>query len=134
MDEGHGCSRTDRGADRDRHCLYEPLRLSRSGLGLDGREGNRPRRRSFQGRLRDAHPSEKLSPAGSVMDLRANWNYPTSVRFGAGRINELSDAVQVAGMRNPLFVTDPNLAKLPMAQQAAVSLGNARIFSDIKSN
>ncbi|HET7679570.1 MAG TPA: iron-containing alcohol dehydrogenase [Xanthobacteraceae bacterium] len=69
-----------------------------------------------------------------MMDLRANWNYPTSVRFGAGRINELADAVQVAGMRNPLFVTDPVLAKLPMTQQAAASLGNASIFSDIKSN
>jgi alcohol dehydrogenase class IV len=68
------------------------------------------------------------------MDLRANWNYPTSVRFGAGRVAELADAVHAAGMRNPLFVTDPVLAKLPMTQQAASSLGNARIFSDIKSN
>ncbi len=68
------------------------------------------------------------------MDLRANWNYPTSVRFGAGRITELADAVQVAGMRNPLFVTDPVLAKLPMTEQAAASLGRATIFSDIKSN
>ena len=68
------------------------------------------------------------------MDLRANWNYPTSVRFGAGRITELADAVQVAGMRNPLFVTDPVLAKLQMTEQAAASLGKATIFSDIKSN
>jgi alcohol dehydrogenase class IV len=68
------------------------------------------------------------------MNLRANWNYPTSVRFGAGRISELADAAQVAGMRNPLFVTDPVLAKLPMTQQAAASLGNATVFSDIKSN
>jgi len=68
------------------------------------------------------------------MNLRANWNYPTSVRFGAGRISELADAVQVAGMRNPLFVSDPVLAKLPMTQQAAASLGNATVFSDIKSN
>ena len=68
------------------------------------------------------------------MNLRANWNYPTSVRFGAGRISELADAVQMGGMRNPLFVTDPLLAKLPMTQQAAASLGNATVFSDIKSN
>ena len=68
------------------------------------------------------------------MDLRANWNYPTSVRFGAGRISELADAVRVAGMTNPLFVTDPVLAKLAMTQQAAASLGTASIFSDIKSN
>ena len=65
------------------------------------------------------------------MDLRANWNYPTSVRFGAGRISELADAVQVAGMSNPLFVTDPNLAKLPMTQKAA---GSLPMFSEIKSN
>jgi alcohol dehydrogenase class IV len=65
------------------------------------------------------------------MDLRANWNYPTSVRFGAGRISELADAVKVAGMSNPLFVTDPNLAKLPMTQEAA---GSLTMFSEIKSN
>jgi alcohol dehydrogenase class IV len=67
------------------------------------------------------------------MELRANWNYPTSVRFGAGRISELADAVKVAGMSNPLFVTDPHLATLPMTQKAAASIG-AKIFSDIKSN
>ena len=48
------------------------------------------------------------------MDLRGNWNYPTSVRFGAGRINELGEAVKAAGMRNPLFVTDPVVAKMPI--------------------
>ena len=85
-------------------------------------------------RLRNAHPPEKLSPASRVMDLRANWNYPTSVRFGAGRISELADAVKAAGMSNPLFVTDPSLAKLPMTQKAAASLSGAKIFSDIKSN
>ena len=68
------------------------------------------------------------------MDLRANWNYPTSVRFGAGRITELADAMKVAGMSNPLFVTDPVLAKLPMTQKAAASLPGATIFSEIKSN
>jgi alcohol dehydrogenase class IV len=69
------------------------------------------------------------------MELRANWNYPTSVRFGAGRISELADAVKVAGMNNPLFVTDPNLAKLPMTQKALGLLsGGAQMFSDIKSN
>src|SRR6201991_4250589 len=68
------------------------------------------------------------------MDLRANWNYPTSVRFGAGRISELPDAVNAARMSNPLFVTDPVLAKMPMTEKAAALLGNATIFSDIKSN
>jgi len=48
------------------------------------------------------------------MDLRGNWNYPTTVRFGAGRISELGEHVKAAGMRNPLLVTDPTVAKMPM--------------------
>jgi alcohol dehydrogenase len=68
------------------------------------------------------------------MDLKGNWNYPTTVRFGAGRVAELPDAVHVAKMRNPLFVTDPVLAKLPMTQAAMARLPAARMFSDIKPN
>ena len=47
------------------------------------------------------------------MNLVGNWNYPTSVRFGAGRIAELGAAVKAAGMSRPLLVTDPRLAGLP---------------------
>ena len=36
--------RRDRRADRDRHGLYEPLRLSRPASGLDRRQGHRARR------------------------------------------------------------------------------------------
>lgn len=72
------------------------------------------------------------------MDLRGNWNYPTTVRFGAGRVAELADAVKAAKMRNPLFVTDPVLAKLPMTQKAMALLPVAglatKIFSEIKPN
>jgi alcohol dehydrogenase len=72
------------------------------------------------------------------MELRGNWNYPTTVRFGAGRISELPEVVQVAGMKNPLFVTDPMLAKLPMtaaAMQALSAAGlGAQMFSDMKPN
>jgi alcohol dehydrogenase class IV len=68
------------------------------------------------------------------MDLRGNWNYPTTVRFGAGRVAELADAVKAAKMRNPLFVTDPVLAKLPMTQAAMALVPSARMFSNIKPN
>jgi alcohol dehydrogenase class IV len=68
------------------------------------------------------------------MQLRANWSYPTTVRFGAGRIAELADAVTEAGMRRPLFVTDPNLAALPMTKNAMASLRGASLFCDIKPN
>lgn len=72
------------------------------------------------------------------MKLHANWNYPTSVRFGAGRIAELADAVKGTGMQHPLLVTDPTLAKLPMTAQALDILASggvtAALFSDIKPN
>jgi len=72
------------------------------------------------------------------MQLRADWNYPTSVRFGAGRIAELADAAEAAGMARPLFVTDPNLARMPMVAAALASLGAAglaaTLFSDVRPN
>ncbi len=72
------------------------------------------------------------------MTQRANWNYPTSVRFGAGRISELADACKMAGIARPLLVTDPGLAAMPMVAQALESLKaaglGAAVFSKIKSN
>lgn len=67
-----------------------------------------------------------------------NWSYPTSVRFGVGRIKELPDAVKAAGMKKPLLVTDPGLAGLPMVADAIASLKaaglDAAVFSDVKPN
>jgi alcohol dehydrogenase len=72
------------------------------------------------------------------MKLHANWNYPTSVRFGAGRVAELADAAKAAGMQRPLLVTDPTLAKLPMTKVALDTLASggvaAAVFSEIKPN
>jgi alcohol dehydrogenase class IV len=69
---------------------------------------------------------------------RANWSYPTAVRFGAGRISELADACKAVGMKRPLLITDRGLAKLPIAAQAlgildAAGLGRA-IFSEVDPN
>jgi alcohol dehydrogenase class IV len=72
------------------------------------------------------------------MTQKANWNYPTSVRFGVGRIAELADACKTAGMARPLFVTDPGLAQLAQTKAAFESLKaaglGAALFSNIKSN
>ncbi len=74
------------------------------------------------------------------MQLRGNWNYPTTVRFGAGRVSELGEAVKAAEMSNPLVVTDPVVAKMPMTAKAMVMLSAAgvrascsRRFSPIRS-
>jgi len=72
------------------------------------------------------------------MSLRGNWNYPTAMRFGAGRIAELPAACRELGMARPLIVTDPGLADLAMIADAVASCRaeglEAGLFSDIKGN
>jgi alcohol dehydrogenase class IV len=76
--------------------------------------------------------------ANDAAALRGNWNYPTSMRFGVGRIKELPDSCKQLGFKKPLLVTDPGLAKLPMIQEALASLKaaglQAGLFADIKGN
>jgi len=72
------------------------------------------------------------------MELSGNWNYPTAIRFGAGRISELPEACRVLGMERPLLVTDTGLAGLPMIENAvaecrAAGLGCA-LFADVQGN
>ena len=70
--------------------------------------------------------------------LSGNWNYPTTVRFGAGRIRELPECCRSLGMERPLLVTDPGLAKLPLVADAlAVNTDTdleTGLFADIKPN
>lgn len=72
------------------------------------------------------------------MKLQTNWSYPTQIRFGAGRIAELPEAVAEAGMRRPLLVTDSNLADAAIVQDArqrlrAAGFGDA-LFADVSAN
>ena len=63
----------------------------------------------------------------------ANWNYPTAIRFGAGRIAELPEACRSLGIERPLLVTDPALAEMAMVKQACAAVG-AGLFSAIHAN
>jgi alcohol dehydrogenase len=63
----------------------------------------------------------------------ANWNYPTAIRFGAGRIAELPEACRALGMRRPLLVTDPGLAEMAMVKEALAASG-AGLFAAIHAN
>lgn len=68
----------------------------------------------------------------------SKWNYPTTVRFGVGRISELPDALSAAGIKKPLFVTDPGLARLPVVAGTLKILDAAKVryavFSDVRPN
>ena len=70
--------------------------------------------------------------------MNANWNYPTAIRVGAGRLPEVAAACKELGIKAPLLVTDPGLADLPMVQQAVSACANAgldcAVFSAIKAN
>jgi alcohol dehydrogenase class IV len=60
------------------------------------------------------------------------------VRFGAGRISEIADALKFAGIERPLFVTDPGLAKLPVVAKTLKLLDDAKVkygvFTEVKPN
>ena len=73
-----------------------------------------------------------------LASLAGNWGYPTSIRFGAGRIRELPDAGRELGVERPLLVTDPGIAALPMVADAVraceeAGLGCA-VFADVRAN
>lgn len=72
------------------------------------------------------------------MSPTVNWNYPTAIRFGAGRIGELAEVCRSQGILRPLLVTDSGLALAPITTAAldsllAADLG-AALFFDLKPN
>lgn len=73
-----------------------------------------------------------------VMQLAGNWNYPTPIRFGVGRIKEIGEACQSAGITRPLLVTDRGLKDLAITRATldlleAAGLGRA-LFADVDMN
>ena len=73
-----------------------------------------------------------------MQSLSANWNYPTNIKAGAGRVKELPGLCRDMGMHSPLLVTDPGLAELPVIAQVMDMLKAAKLspglYTAIKSN
>ncbi len=67
-----------------------------------------------------------------------NWNYPTNLRVGAGRIRELDSECKNLGMRRPLLVSDEAVARLPFFNDALDCLQTAGItcgvFTGVRPN
>ncbi len=83
------------------------------------------RSRTFSQRSR--RPFE-ITPRRTPMPatLTANWNYPTRVLVGPGRLAELGEACKSTGIAQPLIVTDKGLADGPVIEKARASLDEGR--------
>ena len=68
------------------------------------------------------------------LSLRGNWNYPTTIWAGPGRIAELAKACAWAGITRPLLVTDEGLIGAPMIQNALAALNEAALFGAVRGN
>jgi alcohol dehydrogenase class IV len=66
--------------------------------------------------------------------LRGNWNYPTTIWAGPGRIAELATACAQVGMKRPLIVTDEGLIGAPMIKNALAALKGAALFGAVRGN
>jgi alcohol dehydrogenase class IV len=66
--------------------------------------------------------------------LKANWNYPTTIWAGPGRIAELPAACALLSIQRPLLVTDEGLRNAPMVQQALALVPGTGLFADVRGN
>jgi alcohol dehydrogenase class IV len=66
--------------------------------------------------------------------LKANWNYPTTVWAGPGRIAELPAACARLAMARPLLVTDEGLREAPMVRRARELVPAAALFARVRGN
>ncbi len=65
--------------------------------------------------------------------LRSNWNYPTTLWVGPGRLSELPDACERAGLKRPLIVTDQGLLGSEMITRTQTLLA-APVFGNVQGN
>ena len=69
------------------------------------------------------------------MNTILQYNFPTTIRFGAGAVNELGDYLKKNNLNSPLIVSDPIVAKLDFFKKIIQDLNNqsirVNVFSDI---
>ena len=64
-----------------------------------------------------------------------NWNYPTPIWFGPGRIQDIQKACDDLNILNPLIVTDPGILKTNIITKLNNNLKTtAKIYSEVQGN
>lgn len=73
-----------------------------------------------------------------MFDRIYQYNFPTTIRFGAGSVKELADHIQQNNLKAPLIVTDPTVAGLPFFKNIVADLTRrgiaVEVFHDIHKN
>lgn len=73
-----------------------------------------------------------------LFDKIYQFNFPTTIRFGANVVKELPGYLRTNGLKAPLIVTDPNVAQLPFFKAIVEDLQknqiSVEVFSDIHKN
>lgn len=73
-----------------------------------------------------------------IFDKIHQFNFPTTIRFGAGAVKELPAYLAKNNLKAPLIVTDPTIAQLPFFKGIVADLSSKNIavevFSDIHKN
>lgn len=62
------------------------------------------------------------------------FNFPTTIRFGAGAIKELPEYLKKNNLKKPLLVTDPIIAELPFLKDIVSDLKKQGISVEVFSN
>jgi len=66
-----------------------------------------------------------------TFDKVYQYNFPTTIRFGAGAIKELPAYLQQNNLEAPLIVTDPNIAQLPFFKSIIRELEHKNISAEV---
>lgn len=73
-----------------------------------------------------------------IFDTIYQYNFPTTIRFGAGASKELGDYLLKNNLSKPLIVTDPNVAQLDFFKAIINGLQKKKlsteVFNDIHKN
>ena len=67
-------------------------------------------------------------------NLIRQYNFPTTIRFGAGAVKELPDYLAANGLSRPLLVTDPMVSGLDFFKRIKESLAAKSIAVEVFSN
>ncbi|HRO69683.1 MAG TPA: iron-containing alcohol dehydrogenase [Chitinophagaceae bacterium] len=69
-----------------------------------------------------------------IFDKIVQFNFPTTIRFGAGAVNELPGYLKQNNLKSPLVVTDPVIAELAFIKAIVADLQKQNISVGIFSN